>query len=353
MKALIKVEPLVDNIYTEAPTLPVTTKSKIVVFSDLHMGDGSKKDDFTHNSNLVLEALKSYYRKGYTLILNGDIEELQKFRITDIKKAWPQIYQVFNLFYERGNLYKIVGNHDERLFLKMEGFNDYPLYNGIKGDFQGNILFFFHGHQLNQRYNKYNHILEFFLRFLVKPLGLKNYSVAHSSRRQFKVEKLGYMYSVSRRIVSLIGHTHRPLFESLSKTDQNRYKIEHLCRHFHEFSKEDQETAVLEIKELREELSQSDNRSKRYVLQSQLYSEDVVVPCLFNSGTSIGKRGVTCLEIEGGKLNLSHWYDQSKKTKHISSHTYPQEQLENIDYCKSIIKSDQLAYIFTKINLLT
>jgi hypothetical protein len=41
-----------------------------------------------------------------------------------------------------------------------------------------------------------------------------------------------YGFSSRRKIVSIIGHIHRPLFESLSKIDTLKYRIEQLCRHY-------------------------------------------------------------------------------------------------------------------------
>jgi len=350
--SLISVEPLINKIFASSPTLPLNDQERFVVFSDFHMGNGSKKDDFRLSSQAVLTALRDYYLpRDYTLILNGDIEELQKFHIDKIQKAWPEIYGVFDLFYQKGKLYKIVGNHDEGLVLKLEGFDKYPLYNGIKMEYQDQTLFFFHGHQLNQRYNKYNNILEFFLRYLIKPLGIKNYSVAYNSQRQFSVERFGYKWSVNKGVISFIGHTHRPLFESLSDEDTIKYRIEHLCRHYHEYPPQEQEEAAQEIQYQKAKLEKILSQKKGYI-RSQLYSENVVVPCLFNSGTAVGKRGATCIEFDRGELKMVHWYDSNVKKKFTPLGKKRVETLKD-GTNRVEIRSDRIAYILNKIHLLT
>ena len=49
---------------------------KVLIISDFHMGAG-RGDDFQENSELIINILEKYYFKnGWYLILNGDIEEL-------------------------------------------------------------------------------------------------------------------------------------------------------------------------------------------------------------------------------------------------------------------------------------
>ncbi|WP_028974102.1 hypothetical protein [Spirochaeta cellobiosiphila] len=347
--SLTKVELLVNQLFDKAPAFPLTDEDRFVVLSDFHMGNGSKRDDFRLSSSIVYSALVDYYMpQGYTLILNGDIEELQKYRMDKIIKAWPQIYEAFDAYHNKGKLFKIHGNHDESLFFKIEGFNRYPIYNAIKYLYHDKELFFFHGHQLNQRYNKYNNMIEFLLRYLVKPLGIKNYSVAYNSHRQFSVEKNGYKWSVNKGIMSFIGHTHRPLFESLSGEDSIKFRIEHLCRHYHEYNEQQQQSVILEINHLKEELEQLLSQKKE--LSHRLYSENVIVPCLFNSGTAVGKRGVTAIEYDKGRLNLVHWYDNHLKKRFSISPNPSEEVTENT--FRTVLRTDKIEYILNKIQLL-
>ncbi|MCG8571938.1 MAG: metallophosphoesterase, partial [Spirochaetes bacterium] len=224
---------LVDYFFNHSEIFPLTNQSKLVIFSDLHIGNGKKADDFKENSDLFLYILDQYYfKKDFSLYLNGDIEELQKFHLDSILKYWKELYLIFDRFHAQQKLFKLVGNHDDKLWLQHKR---YPLYHSLKLCYRDMILFIFHGHQLSQKYYKYSKLLDFVLRYGAQPLGIKNYSVAHNSSKQFKIEKLAYQYSVNKKIISIIGHTHRPLFESLSKAETLGYQIEHWVRHFHDY----------------------------------------------------------------------------------------------------------------------
>ena len=76
---------LLEKLYNESPELKISAKDKIVIFSDLHMGDGRSMDDFHRNSELFLTALdKFYFKNNYILILNGDVEELHRYKLNKI-----------------------------------------------------------------------------------------------------------------------------------------------------------------------------------------------------------------------------------------------------------------------------
>ena len=93
-------------IFKDAFNINISNKDKIIIFSDLHLGNGSSLDDFHHNSSLFSIALEHYYlSKGYSLILNGDIEDLQKFHLSQITRYWETLYQLFTLFYKKKKLY--------------------------------------------------------------------------------------------------------------------------------------------------------------------------------------------------------------------------------------------------------
>ena len=96
-----------------SPSLPIDELSRYVFLSDFHMGDGGERDDLRSNRELATTVLARWYlERGYTLILGGDIEDLQKFKLAQIRKAWAGMYEIFDAFAARGALWKLVGNHD-------------------------------------------------------------------------------------------------------------------------------------------------------------------------------------------------------------------------------------------------
>jgi len=60
--------------------LPLNINDKYALFSDLHLGDGGKVDNFFHNEETMRLALKYYKNSGYSIILLGDVEELWQFQ---------------------------------------------------------------------------------------------------------------------------------------------------------------------------------------------------------------------------------------------------------------------------------
>jgi UDP-2,3-diacylglucosamine pyrophosphatase LpxH len=339
-----------DKLFKESPVKHLSKDDKIVILSDLHMGDGSKRDDFLHNADLfsfVLE--KQYLAKNYTLILNGDIEELQRFSYEHIYRRWKSVYALFDAFAGTKTLYKIIGNHDYALILKTNNASPYTHLNSLVLRYKEHHLFIFHGHQASLYYTKHNALIEFALRYIANPLGIKNYSVAHDSRKQYMIEKRVYTYSSSRKIASIIGHTHRPLFESLSKRDYLEYEIEKLIRDFSKYPSSatlDKEKMLLAY---RDELIKLNQGKRDSLLGYSLYNANILIPCLFNSGCVIGSRGITCIEIANEQIALVHYFD--KHIKSVSAGEGKQvEQLANSDYYKVVINQEKLDYIFTRIN---
>lgn len=325
---------------------------RFVVFSDIHIGAGGGNDDFAQNARLFTTVLEHYYYpRDYTLLLNGDVEELQKFRLPSIYKRWRSVFELFHRFEKGPGLFKIVGNHDHSLY--NSSFSDeFPLYDSVRMDSGGNIIYLFHGHQASLFFTKYNDISGFLLRYLVHPLGIKNVTSAHESVRRYNTEKHVYDFSTAQKIVSIIGHTHRPLFESLSKIDTIKFKIENLCRKYPNMEKKEKEAAEKEIKTYKNELQNIYRKDPSGGKRSSLYNSQLLVPCLFNSGCVIGKRGITAVEFGEDRIALVHWFDNTISKKYLSSNGDPPFSLPGTHFFKKILKRDHLSYIFTRINLL-
>src|SRR5512145_2462339 len=95
------------------PSEELREDGRYVFLSDLHLGNGGKRDDLERNRGLVMDSLSRWYlERGYTLVLNGDIEDVHKFKLEDIRKAWPGFFEILDAFASAGRLRKIVGNHD-------------------------------------------------------------------------------------------------------------------------------------------------------------------------------------------------------------------------------------------------
>ena len=355
------IEKYLDSLLSNSQTLKVNFKSKIVIFSDLHIGRRNRKDDFLHNSLMFMHVLENYYLpRGYTLVLNGDIEELQRNSFHRIKDKWPDLYALFDKFDSEGRFYKIIGNHDIELnkYNNINGISN-DIYEAIILDFEGNSMLVFHGHQATMSFILTSKFVKYGLKYIAQPLGIKNFTRSYNSPKIHKLEQFVYEFSTQRKIISIIGHTHRPLFESLSEIDLLRYKIETLLRAYPKknsdnIKKVKQIEADIEdeIRKYKEQIKKIYDEKNEYRFRSSVYNQELVIPTIFNSGSVIGKKGFTAIEISGNNISLVHYFDSSKK---IKKYSYSEERITQIgdtSYYRTVLKKDSLDYIFRRIKLL-
>jgi predicted phosphodiesterase len=360
------------RLLREVPRRALAPAERVLIVSDLHLGNGGSRDDFRANASLFEAALRDYYLpRDFLLVLNGDIEELQRFSLPRVRQAWAGVFELFAAFGRRGGLYKIYGNHDFLLSLRQDPYPADELLEGLRLSQGDRCLFVFHGHQASLFQERFMSLSGVVLRYVATPLGIRSYSTSQDSRKKFRVERRVYTFAAARKLISLIGHTHRPLFESLSKIDALRFRIEQLCRQYAEAPKDGREELGQEIRQSKEELEKLYEVKKEVPHTASLYNSRFLVPSLFNSGCAVGKRGFTALEIRDGAIALVHWFDRRRSDRHLKTPPpadrfmdrldpdgdrrmrpfYP-EQLDDSDYFRLVLNRDSLEYIFTRIQLL-
>ena len=329
--------------------------SRVVVFSDLHIGDGGRKDEFLHNAHLFETLLERYYlTRSFGLVLNGDIEELMKFSCASITHAWAGLYELFLRFTRHGFFWKIYGNHDLGLIDETDYQLSPWLVESLAFRYGSDTILLFHGHQaspfLKEPCSIIARFLTYLLRYIAKPAGIRNYSVSYKSRRRYVIEKAVYEFSNRLGIISIIGHTHWPLCESLSKVDHLNYRIEQLCRAYSAAGSERRLQIEEEILHLRDEFDACYRKGFRKSLRSGRYG-NITIPSIFNSGCAIGKRGITAIEIEDGKIRLVYWHN-GKVAGPAPHDTDKSEELETSGYFRVVLNEDRLDYVFSRIRLL-
>ena len=321
--------------------------SRVLIISDLHMGYG-RRDDFHLNGEMLGRILEDYYYKnGWYLVLNGDIEELAKYALGNILEKWAQLYRVFDLFACAGRLYKILGNHDEDLIFERN--YPYPLYNALRIETGLVPIYVYHGHQSSRLYMNYKNIIRLGLRYILKPIGIRNISSARSPYRRFNVESRAYRFSLSQNCISVIGHTHRALFESLGRFDYIKFEIERLCRAYPSSSGKERQRIAGEVEALRRELGKLKRKERRQIPKLSLYGDELPVPCLFNSGTAIGKKGIHAIEVDPENIALVYWFAEGRGMKFISRGWYKVEP--HAGCCRAVLNQERLDYIKAKIEL--
>jgi len=322
---------------------------RALIISDLHMGAG-KRDDLADNGGLLINVLEEYYfPQGWCLVLNGDIEELQRHSLGKITKNWKRLYDVFDLFAGQKRLYKLIGNHDEELLLD-KNYKYTPLYNVIQIENGVIPVYVFHGHQSSYIYSKYKELLKAGVRYVLKPFGIKNTAPGPNSHKRYHEEKAAYKLSMNMRCISIIGHTHRPLFESLGRFDYIKFEIERLCRDYPASSQEKRGLIETNVMALRRELGKLKEKERRDVLRHSLYGNEIPVPCLFNSGCTIGKKGLHAIELTCEDIALVYWYEEGKGRRFISRGGYEIEKFGNNR--RAVLNHDRLEYISARIHLL-
>jgi predicted phosphodiesterase len=235
---------------------------RVIIFSDLHRGNGGLNDDFRHCNETYKNALRYYRDNDYRLILLGDVEELwENIRFERIYNRYPATYALEKDFFTNdknspGNPYYIrcFGNHDYRYaypeFVSPDleaiaGLNGIQVYEGIKMNISNNEnpvtqIYLSHGHQGHYKRN-----LSTTHSVAVELFGLIQSVTGTPTNRSYMLEPplLKPMRRATNRaylkwghqkgIPVIYGHTHEPVFNSrtvrngalIDITDDNGIKI--------------------------------------------------------------------------------------------------------------------------------
>ena len=126
---------IIDGLHyllSSAEEFNITNDDRLIIFSDLHIGNGGAADDFRENSDIFTHCLREYYlSKNFRLILNGDIEDLYKFPLYQILNQYQPLYEVFEAFAKAQALFKTYGNHDLELKVRKKRILDIPISNAF------------------------------------------------------------------------------------------------------------------------------------------------------------------------------------------------------------------------------
>jgi UDP-2,3-diacylglucosamine pyrophosphatase LpxH len=344
------------GVYERAVPRAIGDEDRYVFISDLHLGDGGKNDDARENASIIEDALSSfYYPRGYTLVLNGDIEELLRTRPQAIRKSWYSFFEILDLFAREGRLVRLIGNHEMRSDDDEGAHLDPPAIEALRLDRgKDQHLFVLHGHQAGVvNSGRFNWLIAFLLRNFANRLRISNHSVAHDSEKKMRIEKAVYDFSRSRGIISIIGHTHRPLFESLTREETYGYRIERLCRAYGKASESEKERIKARIDVCKRFMESSRRRKRRERHLAELvYDDELLIPCLFNSGCGIGKRGLTAIEIREGWIFLVHWSDARRSARYRAYRDASITSVVGGGSYRFVYRREPLDYIFARIELL-
>lgn len=233
-----RVKRRLGEVYNESKIISFNSKSKFIIMSDCHRGQGDNSDNFLPNQILFFSALEHYYNEGFTYIELGDGDELWENRkITHIIEAHSDVFKLMSEFYKQNRLYMLFGNHD--IVKKKKKYTDKHCQNFYCGDecdciplfpdiemTEGLILynidlekkiFLAHGHQGSLLNDTLWPVARFLVRYVWKPLELIGFvaptGAARPHRLREKIEKRIEAFAEDLGEIVITGHTHRPVFQ--------------------------------------------------------------------------------------------------------------------------------------------
>ena len=310
---------LLENIYAKKGDKGLVIeqdiqKDKFIILSDLHKGAKNGADDFMDCESTYISALTYYDALQFHYICLGDSEELWENNLSAVKAANKLSVEKEKLFIQRNAFTKVFGNHD--LFWDQDPFAGIQLktiygaavkiYEGviIKAIIAGKQLdiLLTHGHQ-GDKQSDGNWFCKFFVSRIWGPLQsflrINPNTPAYNTQLKSLHNSLMYEWSSQQKnLVLITGHTHQPVFESLTL-------LENLVKRWDLAKTMNDEVGIksyeAEIKTRQIELPVAPN----------LY--DKALSTYFNSGCCCFSDGdITGIEIEGGYIRLVRWKTNSE-----------------------------------------
>lgn len=206
--------------------------NRYILFSDQHKGRKNGADDFALAEKNYVSALKYYNDYGFHLICLGDSEELWENTLLQVKKHNAISFNAEKQFALRNAFTKIFGNHDLDWEINpLAGVDLKELYGTQVAVLEGVILqatidkkmltiFCTHGHQGDMQSDG-NLFSKFFVSKIWAPLQaylrINPNTPAYDASLKTEHNLLMYEWSSRQKELLLItGHTHQPVFESLT-----------------------------------------------------------------------------------------------------------------------------------------
>jgi predicted phosphodiesterase len=283
---------------------------KYILFSDQHKGRKNGADDFMQAEANYLSALDYYNQQEFHLICLGDSEELWENTMVQVKKHNTLSFEAEKRFAHRNSFTKIFGNHDLDWEINPTAAKDLTeLYGREMAVLEGVILqtmidekaftiFCTHGHQGDLQSDG-NLFSKFFVSKIWAPLQaylrINPNTPAYNATLKTEHNNIMYEWSSDQRNLLLItGHTHQPVFESLTR---------------------------LERMQRQDALKQSRNEpfKKTYDLPTpSLEFFQKIRPTYFNTGCCCYNDGdITGIEIAAGNMTLIKWEINDGKSARV------------------------------------
>ena len=295
------------------------TDARFIIFSDQHKGAKNGSDDFMLAEPNYLAALNYYFDQNFHFISLGDEEELWENTIWPVKAKNKESTALQNKFHQKNSYTKVFGNHD--IFWQNDPFAGLYLLDmydkGIKIDeavlikikIDGEVLpiFLTHGHQGDGQSDG-NPFSAWFVGRIWAPLQtyLNLNPNIPAANNELKTAHNLFMYEWSKQDnnpVLITGHTHQPVFASLTHLERLYKKLDTARTANDEAASEKLNKEIV-------------FRQNEYDFVVGTYGE--VKPYYFNAGCCCFVDGdITGIEIADGKISLIKWHKENDVSQRI------------------------------------
>jgi len=300
----------------KGPILPFDAHTdKFIILSDQHKGARDGADIFAKANKNYLCALEYYYKDQFFYINLGDSEELWENLFITVKRHNKPTFEAEKKFIDRNQFIKIFGNHD--LYWDNDPLAQFSLQQiyGQKIDiYEGAILktavsdkpleiYMTHGHQGDLQSDG-NWFSKWFVSDIWGPfqayLRINPNTPANNDQLKTVHNQMMYEWSSKQKNTVLItGHTHQPVFRSLTHIEMLYDKIE-LAK-----EKNNAEAANDLTKQIAHRNSKGD----------KIPDFTGYLDTYFNSGCCCFDDGdITGIEISDGCIRLVKWQYAAHKT---------------------------------------
>jgi predicted phosphodiesterase len=291
--------------------------NRFIIFSDQHKGAKNGADDFMLAEQNYLTALRYYNSSNFHLISLGDCEELWENTLLQVMKNNPDAFEAEKTFALRNAFTKIFGNHDldweidplAPAYLKKIYGVPLTVLEGVIlqttiAD-QSLKIFCTHGHQGDLQSDG-NWFSKFFVTKIWAPLQayLRINPNTPAFDKGLKTTHNRMMYewsSQQKNLILITGHTHQPVFESLTHFERLQWKHTRAL-----YEQNPQWAQALEDEMLWRSID-DDHVSEGYLNMKNTY---------FNTGCCCFSDGdITGIEIADGYIRLIKWKRNGTESK--------------------------------------
>ena len=287
---------------------------RVIVFSDLHRGQGDHADDFRVCAETYRRALAFYLGAGYRLVVLGDAEELWEGWPKKVIPTYRELLDRENQFHTAAGerFIKIWGNHDDlwqypdqvaKFLSPIFGAIEVPeglIVTVTEDGVPLGMIFLVHGHQGTGSSDRWGGVSRHFVRWVWRPIQRLFKVSLNTPATDFEIrgkhDRAMYEWAAERNDLILIaGHTHNPVFVSIPHLATLERIQDHLC------ARPDHQDAA-------EQLDREIGWAKTEACTDRPSDGGRDRSCYFNSGCCCFSNGdITGIEIAEGEIRLVLW----------------------------------------------